>query len=105
MVTRREKCFFNNTLTWSLPDYLEKSINFDELFKKNANIQSIMRNAMNLSQSIVTTENADSETIQNLEIRNAELQSRTDAIEAILREETEPLWAYLQGTRPASRTE
>lgn len=46
---------------------------------------------MDLNQSIVTTESADSETIQNLEIRSAELQSRIDAIGAILREETEPL--------------
>jgi two-component system OmpR family response regulator len=74
-------------------DYLEKPINFDELFlrlEKIANIQSIMRNAMDLSQAMDTTESAASETIQNLEMRSAELQSRIDTIEAILRDEQSP---------------
>lgn len=71
-------------------DYLEKPINFDELFlrlEKIANVQSIMRNAQDLSQAMDTTESTAAETIQGLEIRTAELQSRLDSIEAILRDE------------------
>ena len=74
-------------------DYLEKPINFDELFlrlEKIANVQSIMRSAMDLSQAMDTTESAASETIQNLEMRAAGLQSRIDSIEAILRDEQIP---------------
>ena len=71
-------------------DYLEKPINFDELFlrlEKIANIQSILRNAQDLSLAMDTTESAAAATIQNLEIKSAEFQSRLDSIEAILRDE------------------
>jgi two-component system, OmpR family, response regulator len=71
-------------------DYLEKPINFDELFlrlEKIANVHSIMRNALDLSQAMDTTESVASETIQNLEIMNAKLQSRLDTLEAMLRNE------------------
>ena len=71
-------------------DYLEKPINFDELFlrlEKIANVNSIMRNAMDLSQAMDTTESAASETIQNLEIKTAELQNQMDTLETILRDE------------------
>ncbi len=71
-------------------DYLEKPINFDELFlrlEKIANVNSIMRNAMDLSQAMDTTESAASETIQNLEIKTAELQNQIDMLETILRDE------------------
>jgi DNA-binding NtrC family response regulator len=71
-------------------DYLEKPINFDELFlrlEKIANVNSIMRNAMDLSQAMDTTESAASETIQNLEIKTAELQNQLDTLETILRDE------------------
>ena len=71
-------------------DYLEKPINFDELFlrlEKIANIQSILRNAQDLSQAMDTTESAAAATIQNLEIKTAEFQGRLDNIEAILRDE------------------
>lgn len=74
-------------------DYLEKPINFDELFlrlEKIANVQSIMRNALDLSQAMDTTESAAAVTIQNLEIRTAELQSRIESIETILRDEQTP---------------
>ncbi len=76
-------------------DYLEKPINFDELFlrlEKIANVQSIMRNALDLSQAMDTTESAAALTIQNLEIRTAELQSRIESIEAILRDEQNPAY-------------
>jgi DNA-binding NtrC family response regulator len=71
-------------------DYLEKPINFDELFlrlEKIANIQSILRNAQDLSLAMDTTESAAAATIQNLEIKAAEFQSRLESIEAILRDE------------------
>ncbi|MFH2123316.1 MAG: response regulator [Pseudomonadota bacterium] len=74
-------------------DYLEKPINFDELFlrlEKIANVQSIMRNALDLSQAMDTTESAAALTIQNLEIRASELQSRLESIESILRDEQNP---------------
>lgn len=69
-------------------DYLEKPINFDELFlrlEKIATMQSLMRNAMDISQAMDTTESVASETIQNLEIRTAELLEQLRAIEKILR--------------------
>lgn len=71
-------------------DYLEKPINFDELFlrlEKIANVQSIMRNAQDISQAMDTTESVASETIQNLEIKTAELQNQLDTLEGILRDE------------------
>jgi two-component system, OmpR family, response regulator len=71
-------------------DYLEKPINFDELFlrlEKISNVQSIMRNAMDLSQAMDTTESAASETIQNLEIKTAELQNKLDTLETILHDD------------------
>jgi len=74
-------------------DYLEKPINFDELFlrlEKIANVQSLLRNAQDISQAMDTTESVASETIQNLEIQAAELQSRLNAIEDILRDEQSP---------------
>lgn len=74
-------------------DYLEKPINFDELFlrlEKIANLQSILRNAQDLSQAMDTTESAAAATIQNLELKTAELQGRLEHIEAILRNEQSP---------------
>jgi DNA-binding NtrC family response regulator len=71
-------------------DYLEKPINFDELFlrlEKIANVQSLLRNAMDISEAMDTTESVASETIQNLEIRTAELQGRLTALEKILGDE------------------
>ncbi|MBV5307324.1 MAG: response regulator [Desulfobulbaceae bacterium] len=71
-------------------DYLEKPINFDELFlrlEKIANVQSLLRNAMDISEAMDTTESVASETIQNLEIRTAELQGRLNRLEEVLRDE------------------
>lgn len=69
-------------------DYLEKPINFDELFLRLAkitNLQAIIRNAQDLSQAMMTTESAAALTIQDLEIRSAELQGQLNNIAAILR--------------------
>ena len=68
-------------------DYLEKPINFDELFlklDKIANLKTILRSAQDLQQAMDTTENVASQTIQDLEMRVAGLQGRIDAIETIL---------------------
>lgn len=69
-------------------DYLEKPINFDELFlriDKIANIQSVYRSAQDLQMAMDTTENVASTTIQTLEMRVAGLQKSLDTIENILR--------------------
>ncbi len=71
-------------------DYLEKPINFDELFlrlDKIINIKSILRNAMDLEQAMNVTEHTASETIQNLEMKTAKLQETVDEVENILRNE------------------
>jgi DNA-binding NtrC family response regulator len=71
-------------------DYLEKPINFDELFlrlDKIANIQTIYRSAEDLQIAMDTTEKAASWTIQNLEMRVAELRGSLDTVETILRNE------------------
>lgn len=71
-------------------DYLEKPINFDELFlrlDKIANVQTIYRNAQDLQEAMDTTENVASSTIQDLEMRVAKLQESLDNIENILRDD------------------
>ncbi len=68
-------------------DYLEKPINFDELFlklDKISNLKTILRSAQDLQQAMDTTENVAGQTIQDLEMRVTGLQSRLDAIETIL---------------------
>ncbi len=72
-------------------DYLEKPINFDELFlriEKIISVKSILRNAQDLVSAIDTTENVASETIQNLEIQTASLQQKLDLVENELRNQT-----------------
>lgn len=74
-------------------DYLEKPINFDELFlrlDKIANMQTIYRSAQELQHAMDITEHAASETIQTLEMRTAELQELLDGIEDILRDDHHP---------------
>jgi len=69
-------------------DYLEKPINFDELFlriDKIANMQTIYKSAQDLQVAMNTTENAASSTIQNLEMLATKLQELLDRIETILR--------------------
>jgi DNA-binding NtrC family response regulator len=71
-------------------DYLEKPINFDELFlriDKIANVQSILRNAQDLQLAMNTTENAASITIQDLEIQVSTQRETLEKIESILRDE------------------
>lgn len=71
-------------------DYLEKPINFDELFlrmEKISNLKSILRNAQDISQAMTVTENEASATIQNLEMRVTQMQEALDEVENILRDE------------------
>jgi two-component system, OmpR family, response regulator len=71
-------------------DYLEKPINFDELFlrlDKIANVQTMFRSAQELQHAMDVTEHAASETIQALEMKTAELQGLLDDVENILRDE------------------
>lgn len=70
-------------------DYLEKPINFDELFlrlDKIANVQSILKNAQDLQFAMNTTESAASATIQDLEIQVAKQREILDRLETVLRD-------------------
>lgn len=68
-------------------DYLQKPINFDELFlrlEKIQNLKHLMKNASDLREAMEVTEQASSETIQNLELAVAELEQRLSSIQSIL---------------------
>jgi DNA-binding NtrC family response regulator len=68
-------------------DYLEKPINFTELFlrlEKISTMRSIMRNAEDLRQAMDVTESTAAYTIQNLEMTAGTLQGKLDAIEDVL---------------------
>jgi two-component system, OmpR family, response regulator len=74
-------------------DYLEKPINFDELFlrlDKIANVKTILRSAKDIEQAMSVTESAASETIQNLEMTVAKKQQAIDAAEDVLVDDTIP---------------
>ncbi len=68
-------------------DYLQKPINFDELFirlEKIQNIKHLMKNANDLREAMDVTEQTSSETIQSLELAVADLEDRLSQIKAIL---------------------
>jgi len=68
-------------------DYLEKPINFTELFlrlEKISTMRSIMRNAEDLRQAMDVTESTAAYTIQNLEITASTLQRKLDSLEDVL---------------------
>lgn len=74
-------------------DYLEKPINFDELFlrlDKIANLKSILRSAQDLEQAMTVTETAASQTIQDLEMAVARKQQAIDAVEDLLADRAIP---------------
>ncbi len=74
-------------------DYLEKPINFDELFlriDKIANMQTILRSAQDLQMAMDTTANVASSTIQNLEMQVTKLRESLDRVENMLREDYIP---------------
>ncbi|MEJ2156845.1 MAG: hypothetical protein P8X96_16020, partial [Desulfobacteraceae bacterium] len=65
----------------------EKPINFDELFirlEKIQNIKHLMKNANDLREAMDVTEQTSSETIQNLELRVAELEEQFSRIQEVL---------------------
>lgn len=68
-------------------DYLQKPINFTELFlrlEKISTMRSILRNAEDLRQAMDVTESTAAFTIQNLEMTAGTLQQKLDAIEDII---------------------
>ena len=68
-------------------DYLEKPVNFDELFlrlEKIAEVKSLMKNAGDLREAMSVTERSASQTIQDLEIISAAQQRLLDQLEEIL---------------------
>lgn len=69
-------------------DYLEKPINFDELFlrmDKIANLKTLMRSAKDIGQAMSVTESEAALTIQNLEMAVVKLRETLDRVEIVLR--------------------
>jgi len=70
-------------------DYLEKPVNFDELFlrlEKIAQLKSLVRNADDLRNAMDVTESSAAQTIQDLEIAAADLQLKIDKIDTLLQD-------------------
>ena len=68
-------------------DYLQKPINFDELFlrlDKIRNLKMLIKNASDLREAMDVTERTSAETIQDLEMMLAEANARLAAAKAIL---------------------
>ena len=68
-------------------DYLEKPVNFDELFlrlEKISEVKALMKNAGDLREAMDVTESSAAQTIQNLEINNSKLQIQLEKLEEIL---------------------
>jgi two-component system OmpR family response regulator len=68
-------------------DYLQKPINFDELFLRLDKIRSLkmlIKNASDLREAMDITEKTSAETIQDLEMMVSELKGRLTAIRATL---------------------
>ena len=68
-------------------DYLEKPVNFDELFlrlEKISEVKALMKSAGDLREAMNVTESSASQTIQDLEIRNNNLSLQLEKIEEIL---------------------
>ena len=68
-------------------DYLQKPINFDELFLRLEKIQTLkhlMKNASDLREAMEVTEQTSGETIQNLELTVAELETNLADLKSTL---------------------
>ncbi len=68
-------------------DYLQKPINFDELFlrlDRISNLKMLVKNASDLREAMDVTEKTSAETIQDLVMRVAELSGRLSVIRATL---------------------
>jgi len=71
-------------------DYLEKPVNFEELFlrlEKINEVRSLIRNADDLRNAIEVTETNAAQTIGDLELRVSALQLKLDTMEDILTDE------------------
>ena len=80
-------------------DYLQKPINFDELFlrlEKIRNLRHLMKNASDLREAMEVTEQTSSATIQNLEMTVADLEARLDSVRQILSQEHIPAEKRIQ---------
>jgi FixJ family two-component response regulator len=80
-------------------DYLQKPINFDELFLRLAKIQNVkhlMKNANDLREAMEVTEQASGETIQHLEMTVADLENQLTAIRMILSKQEIPAEERIQ---------
>lgn len=68
-------------------DYLEKPVNFDELFlrlEKIAEIKAMLKNAGDLREAMTVTEHSAAQTIQDLEIINSNQRLLLDKLETVL---------------------
>lgn len=68
-------------------DYLEKPVNFDELFlrlEKIAEIKAMLKNADDLREAMNVTERSAAGTIQDLEMLNSQQNALLERLEAIL---------------------
>lgn len=68
-------------------DYLEKPINFDELFlrlEKIAEVRALMKNAGDLREAMNVTEQSAAQTIQDLELINTGQRQMLDQLEEML---------------------
>jgi two-component system, OmpR family, response regulator len=68
-------------------DYLQKPINLDELILRLAkikNLKQLMKSVSDLRTAMEVTEQASGETIQNLEMMVADLETRITSIRVIL---------------------
>lgn len=68
-------------------DYLEKPVNFDELFlrlEKIWELKSLVKNAGDLREAMDVTETSAALTIQHLEMLNSKLQDTLDRVETTL---------------------
>jgi len=68
-------------------DYLEKPVNFDELFlrlEKISEVKALMKSAGDLREAMDVTESSAAQTIQHLEIINRNLLMQLEEIEKIL---------------------
>jgi len=76
-----------NAMKKGAVDYLEKPVNFDELFlrlDKIAEVKAMLKNAGDLREAMDVTESSAAQTIQDLEIINSKQQVLLDRLEAIL---------------------
>jgi two-component system OmpR family response regulator len=68
-------------------DYLEKPVNFDELFlrlEKISEVKALMKNAGDLREAMDVTESSAAQTIQDLEIINSNLLMLLERLEEVL---------------------